>query len=61
MPKGSYERKKSEFFKTKQVCLKGLTLKMFEHDVNDQETKESTLLFNIVKEHYKRNPPIGYR
>lgn len=49
-----------EFYKRKQVCLKGTTLKMFEYDVKQREEKESRLLCEIVKEHYKLHPPLGY-
>lgn len=51
----------SPYFKRKQVCLKGKTLLMFEYDVKEQETKESTLLCHIVKEYYKNKPPFGYK
>lgn len=50
----------SEFFKRVHVCLKGKTLKMFEYEVEENETKKSTRIYEIVKEYYQRNPPFGY-
>lgn len=67
MPRGIYPRKPREkttidktYYKTKQVCLTGKTLLMFEHDVKQQEERESTLLRNIVKNYYRDHPPFGY-
>jgi hypothetical protein len=63
MPKGIYPRKgkiDTIYTKTKQTILTGKTLLMFEYDVSQQEEKESRLLRDIVKEHYKNNPPFGY-
>jgi hypothetical protein len=51
---------KSEFIKRKQVILTGLTLRMFEYDAKDRESAESALLRDIVKEHYKMKPPLGF-
>ena len=50
----------SSFFKVKQVCLSGLTLRMFEHDVADREISSSALIKEIIKEHYRQKPPIGF-
>lgn len=60
MQSGKNKNGESEYFKRKQTCLKGLTLKMFEHDLKVSEEKESRLLFEIVKKHYKNNPPFGW-
>lgn len=50
----------SEFFKRVHVCLKGKTLKMFEFEINETEAKKSARIYEIVKEHYRNNPPFGY-
>lgn len=53
-------KKERPFFKVKQVCLTGLTLRMFEYDVEQNEIRESTLIRDILKEHYRLNPPLGF-
>jgi len=47
-------------FKVKQVCLSGLYLRMFEYDCNKNKKTPSGLLREIVKEHYKLKPPLGF-
>jgi len=47
-------------FKPKQIILKGETLNMFNYDRNDREIGDSQLGSEIIKEHYRRNPPLGY-
>ena len=47
-------------FKYKQIMLRGETLEMFNYDRDDREIEESKLGYMIIKEHYKRCPPLGY-
>ena len=54
------KKKPTDFFKVKQVCVKGKTLLMLEHEMLDREIGASTLIFEIIKNHYKVNPPFGY-
>jgi len=60
-PKGEKLRKgDSDFAKTKQIRLKGITLKMFEFDVKSNESSESAIGFEIIKRYYKENKPFGF-
>ena len=47
-------------FKVKQVCLSGLTLRMFEYDCDKNGKTPSALLREILKEHYRQKPPLGF-
>jgi len=47
-------------FKYKQILLRGETLEMFNYDRDEREIEESKLGYTIIKEHYKRCPPLGY-
>lgn len=45
---------------TKQITLKGNVLEMFNYDRDEREIGDSQLGYQIIKEHYKRNPPLGF-
>lgn len=47
-------------FWTKQITLKGQTLAMFNYDRDDRESGDSQLGFEIIRDHYRRNPPLGF-
>ena len=53
-------QKKEALFWRKQITLKGQTLAMFNYDRDDREIGDSQLGCEIIKEHYRRNPPIGF-
>lgn len=47
-------------FKYKQIMLRGEALEMFDYDRDERDINESQLGYMIIKEHYKRCPPLGY-
>jgi len=53
-------KEKNPFYETKQVCVKGKTLLMLKHEMQDREIGASPLIFEILKNHYAKNPPFGY-
>lgn len=46
--------------KVKQVSLAGLLLRMFEYDVKYHETNTSARINEILREYYKKHPPIDF-
>lgn len=57
----------SEYYTVLQVCMKSTTLKMFEHELKNENKKlfnkrgTSKILFDRLKESYLNNPPEGYK
>ncbi len=47
-------------FVPKQIVLKGLVLDMFNYDRDQRETGDSQLGIQIIGEHYRKNPPLGF-
>lgn len=47
-------------FKPKQIVLKGVTLDMFNFDREQRGLTESQVGSQIIGEHYRRTPPIGF-
>lgn len=47
-------------FRNKQILLRGEVLEMFNYDREYRDMTESQLGSMIIKEHYRRNPPIGF-
>jgi len=54
------KEKPNALFWRKQIVLKGETLKMFNFERDYREIGDSLLGAEIIREHYRRNPPIGY-
>lgn len=44
----------------KQTIITGVTRRMLEYDAEQQEEKESAVIREIVKEHYRLKPPLGF-
>lgn len=57
--KPTKEKPGVDYFR-KQITLKGQTLKMFNYDRDDKEIGDSQLGAEIIREHYRRNPPLGF-
>lgn len=45
----------------KQIVLRGITLEMFNYDRADREITESALGYEIIKNHYRMHPPLGFK
>ena len=54
------KQKNDSLYWRKQITLKGQTLEMFNYDRDDRETGDSQLGFEIIRDHYRRNPPLGF-
>lgn len=53
--------KKTYDWVPKQIILRGITLEMFNYDRADREVTESALGYEIIKQHYRMHPPLGFK